>query len=95
MGMFGKRYRSKIADNTPNPKNFNIEKVKQIGNNFVSLIHYPNSTNFEGKKILLTTFNPSHRKELDPHFRPYSGIIARFEPTETGWQLACRTADVL
>jgi hypothetical protein len=68
----------------PNPYNFRISWVKQYGNYFVSKVNYPDATNFEGMKILLTTFDPRGRPVLDPHFAENSGILARFEPSEYG-----------
>jgi hypothetical protein len=77
----------------PNPKNFTLIETKRIGNYWISKVNYPDAKNYEGNKILLTTWNPEDRKEIDPHFTAGSGIIARFEPTKAGWQLAIKTAE--
>lgn len=73
--------------------NSKLMKCQKINNYHVSMINYPAATNFEGNKILLTNFDPREKTGiLDPHFREKTGIIARFEPTEFGWILACQTA---
>lgn len=72
----------------PNPENFNIVGVWPAGNFFVSLVHYPNCVNYEGRKVLVTRHNPSDYTKLDPHFNEdwetNAGLIARFEPTPEG-----------
>jgi hypothetical protein len=94
MGMFPGKY-SHIVDTgyetisvSPNPKNFKILESEKIGKVYVSTIKYPDATNFEGVKVLVTTFDPKKKSELDPHFGENSGIIARFEPTANGLILA-------
>ena len=69
----------------PDPSNFNVVKVEQVGSLFVSLVEYPNCTNYEGKKLLVSKFDPRERVTLDPHFAKRSGLIARFVPTDIGW----------
>ena len=61
---------------------------------FVSEIQYPDCYNFEGRKVLLTTFDPRNRRTLDPHFELDSGILARFEPTADGWIMAKQIAEL-
>ena len=41
----------KFVDKNPNPSEYKIEGSKQIGNNLVVEINYPNCSNFEGKKF--------------------------------------------
>jgi hypothetical protein len=102
MGLFKKpSWTSSYLDSSikpnvnPNPNNFRIEAAKKIGSFWVSIIRYPNCTNFEGKKVLLTEFDPRNRTFLDPHFTPGSGLIARFEPTVKGVELAKQMANFL
>lgn len=86
--LFGghKNYSPNITD--PNPRNFVIKKSKSYVTCWVSLINYPDAKNYEGNKILITTWDPNTRSVIDPHFDKDSGIIARFEPTDEGWELA-------
>lgn len=70
-------------------------KSKKVGTNWVSKINYPNCTNYEGNKILVTSFYPGHKSSLDPHFCPNSGIIARFEPTDEGFENALNFAELI
>lgn len=79
----------------PDPKVFTILKTEQIGDVFVTKIQYPNCSNYEGTKIIVSDFNPKRRKTLDPHFTENSGIIARFVPTNEGWKMAITFASTL
>lgn len=83
----------------PDPKNFVIEQHYECGNYVVLLVKYPDCTNYEGKKILLyqdvDLKNLKKQKSLDPHFsenKKFHSPIARFQPTEEGWNLACGVA---
>lgn len=88
-------YITKTISGNPNPSNFKILEVFQFGNYFVSELKYPDCYNFEGSKILLTSFDPRNRSTLDPHFEKGSGILARFEPSVEGWELAKKCAKIL
>jgi hypothetical protein len=83
----------KILPN-PDPHRFNIIRIEQHDSLLIALINYPNATNYEGNKILVfeNIMESQFRKEkfIDPHFCPCNHIspIARFEPTDRGWQMA-------
>jgi len=81
----------KVEAPNPNPINFRLIEVLQIGRNIVAEIEYPDCNNFEGIKICVYR---NLRKEdllkikvIDPHFSK-DGIsispFARFEPTHEG-----------
>lgn len=79
----------------PNPENFDITRIELIGDYMVVKVNYPDCTNYEGNKIMvykdITVKELSSAKILDPHFFEGNGVkspIARFEPTEEGWQMA-------
>jgi hypothetical protein len=82
----------------PDPQRFFIRQHAEIGRHcLVLLVQYPNCTNFEGSKILVyvgVTYDEIRKADrLDPHFtdRPGSQTpLARFRPTEEGWNLAIR-----
>lgn len=76
----------------PNPNNYTVVTSQQVGDLFVSKIRYPNCTNFEGIKIIISDFNPKRRTTIDPHFTQNGGIIARFMPTDEGWSMAINFA---
>ncbi len=96
-------------DQTPNPdpNNYKIKKATgyKIGDKkyLLVLIEYPDCTNYEGKKILVydgidKSFYLTNQKLIDPHFsenKNYISPIARFEPTEKGWKMACAFIEVL
>lgn len=81
----------------PNPENFTIERVQRAGSYVCALVHYPDATNFEGRKVIV--FNDTTEEDvtgtevLDPHFAEDGNIIARFRPDEEGWQDALSYAD--
>lgn len=85
----------------PNPANFRIVRQALIeGRGLVMEVHYPDCTNYEGRKVLLYVCK-SHRRydeitlsrTLDPHFsKSVPSPVARFEPTDYGWSLACKAA---
>ena len=89
---------SKVGDidlPNPDPKNYVIEKLQMIGDYLVVEITYPDCTNYEGRKILVyenvTAKQLRKQKSIDPHFasnKRFHSPIARFEPTEYGWELA-------
>jgi hypothetical protein len=90
-------YNTKSVSNLPNPdpKNYIIKRYIQIDKYLLIEINYPDCTNYEGNKILLyenITLNQlKSQKLIDPHFsenKNYVSPIARFEPTDKGWELA-------
>ena len=79
----------------PDPKNFLIKLVVEFNGYFVALVEYPNCTNFEGKKIIVfrglkNADELLKATEIDPHFTENSKVVARFRPTEDGWEDALR-----
>lgn len=79
----------------PNPTRFKILKTKQVGHYLIAIINYPDSTNFEGNKILvyrdITDSEFRNLRVIDPHFSNEKGVhspIARFEPTIEGMNIA-------
>lgn len=81
-----------VAPN-PDPLNFQILDLGQVGKHVVAEIKYPDCTNFEGVKICVfantTCSEISGRRNIDPHFSENgTGPIARFEPTKRGVALA-------
>lgn len=95
MGLFKRTSWSKsyITDSlNPNPNEFNVIREVKINGFFISEVHYPNCTNFEGHKILVTKESVSNTKYLDPHFTKESDLIARFIPNDYGWEAANKLA---
>lgn len=84
-----------IAKALPSPDNFMIEESVKIGKVWVSVIRYPGAEFFEGRKIILTRWDPRDKKSIDPHFIPGNGLIARFEPTLDGHFLAKEVATMM
>lgn len=83
----------------PNPNNYKILRCEQIGKYLVLELQYPDCTNYEGKKILLfkdiKLMDLVNQGSIDPHFSnndAYHSPIARFAPTEAGWEMAVFTA---
>lgn len=90
MGLFSGRWKSTFGSDSrnPNPRNYEVLRERNIGHLFVSEVKYPNCTNYEGHKILVTERSVRGRSELDPHFTADSDIIARFVPNDEGWSMA-------
>jgi len=72
----------------PDPYKFRIVKTSKINGLHISMINYPNCTNYEGNKLLVTTYDPRNRLSIDPHFSGDGGLVARFQPTLIGWESA-------
>lgn len=89
-----------IPPGNPNPSNFKIIRSVDIGSYVVAEIHYPDSTNYEGRKICVydsgSSSMLSRHQFIDPHFVDPSERmmtpVARFRPTELGWAMACAFA---
>ena len=94
---------SKVGDidlPNPDPKNYVIEKLQMIGDYLVVEITYPDCTNYEGKKCMLykdiEIQDLIEQGSIDPHFcdnNNFHSPIARFEPTERGWNMAVYIAE--
>lgn len=79
----------------PKPNNFRILASFQFGNYLLLSIEYPDCTNYEGKKILVykdcDITDLMKQWSIDPHFsenKAYHSPVARFVPSEEGWQMA-------
>lgn len=79
----------------PDPNNYQIIQAEEIGNFLVLRIKYPDCTNYEGTKILVfkdvKAIDLLKQKLIDPHFfedKKYKSPVARFVPTNEGWQMA-------
>ena len=80
--------------NNPNPANFELQKVVQVGAHLVAEVRYPDATNYEGVKVMvylhLSASQLYQATSLDPHFQEAGGGMgrtkspapfARFSPT--------------
>jgi len=95
----------KSTGGNPDPKNWKIIRSEEIGTHLIVMMQYPDCTNYEGKKILLyentTLIGLLGQKLIDPHFFPnsndfkYKSPIARFEPTDRGWEMARKLVRLL
>lgn len=93
-------YYTKVETNDPDPFNFKIKKIVASGLYVLLMVNYPDATNYEGNKVLLMRRTDEtvidFGESLDPHFlgTPESPI-ARFEPTDFGWELGIQTMKFL
>jgi hypothetical protein len=92
----------KVELGNPDPTDYKLIFATDIGNILVMKINYPNCTNFEGNKILvfkdISLIGLINQKFIDPHFNNSKEIkspIARFEPTEEGWDNALKFAELI
>jgi hypothetical protein len=82
----------------PDPKNFKIVRMETVGNFVLILINYPDCLNYEGNKIIAVRASERAKLEdqlrgagIDPHFcdnQKYVSPVARFMPTNEGWDMA-------
>ena len=84
------------SENLPRADRWKIIKHLEIGDYLIISINYEDCTNYEGNKILVfksSLKKVTNQKYIDPHFsdnKKYIHPIARFIPTEEGWQLAVK-----
>jgi len=81
----------------PNPFKFKLVAHETICGKSIVLLQYPDCNTFDGLKLVLlkTTWVPTDK--FDPHFlSPDHSVLARFEPTVTGWRLArmCAASEI-
>jgi len=84
----------------PNPRKFRIMRHTHVHNFLIVEVRYPDCINYEGRKILvyenIDLAKLKAQGHIDPHFssstRFYSPI-ARFVPTERGWDMAFAFVD--
>jgi hypothetical protein len=70
-----------------NEEVFNVLREAKIGEFLILWVYYPNCPN--GNKIMVFTgYYPDTSKKILPHFGREDSPVARFEPTERGWQFA-------
>lgn len=76
----------------PDPSRYEVLDTEKYGNYSVLKIKYLDCTNYEGVKILVFNVDFSKlmkQKRLDPHFsddKTLHSPIARFAPTDEGWE---------
>lgn len=95
-----KKKRKKKIKGNPDPFNFEIKKYNEIGKYIVLLVNYPDATNYEGDKIMLYENSIEGIRSLDrldPHFfdNGSKSPIARFKPTDEGWNQAVKLAKLI
>jgi len=83
----------------PNPNKYEILKYAEVGNYLIVMLNYPDCLNYEGDKILVYKHckikDLLKQKSIDPHFsssKKFYSPVARFEPTEWGWNTAVKMA---
>lgn len=84
------------TNGNPDPKHFRLKRIDYVCGFLIIKVQYPDCLNYEGCKILVydkgvTWTDLDKQKVIDPHFsgdKKYISPIARFEPTERGWNMA-------
>lgn len=85
----------------PNPARFKIVRSFALGEWLAAEIVWPDASNFEGRKVALYRSSLAQLQAaaiLDPHFSETPGPlvpIARFVPTEEGWDMALSLMELL
>lgn len=92
---------SNSSENLPRADRWKILKYLEIGDYLIISLNYEDCSNYEGNKILVfksTLKKITHQKYIDPHFsdnKKYIHPIARFIPTEEGWDMAVKLVNNL
>lgn len=80
----------------PDPYKYTISSVEEYEHYFIALLLYHGCTTFNGYKLLL--IDKDKIKDdiaIDPHLLGNGHfVIARFEPTPEGWDMARRSINV-
>ena len=82
---------SEVRAPNPDPSRWALIKINKYQHITVALVKYKDCTNFEGEKILVfkSSIDLDESKDLDPHFsKDNTSPIARFIPTDEGWNMA-------
>lgn len=87
----------------PDPNNYQLVRAEEHAGYLIVMIKYPDCTNYEGNKILifrdLTLIQLVNQRLIDPHFFPddkkHKSPVARFVPTEEGWNMAVMLAKMM
>ena len=98
MGIFKNKYKgcstfvgTNIVEVNPDPSKFKILDFEQIGSCLVLKVLYDSipKDRFERIKIIVmksTIKDLLNKMFLDPHFSEDGTIVARFTPTDSGWE---------
>lgn len=91
-----------VSTSNPDPTNWKRIRDLRIGRNLVIWLNYPDCKNYEGDKILVFEkcgwSDLVKQKKIDPHFstnKNFKSPIARFEPSERGWDWAVNFATTI
>jgi hypothetical protein len=80
----------------PDPRNYKIIKAEDMFDHLILMVYFPGCDSYEGLKILIfdegvTLHDIARQGSIDPHFSKnpnYISPLARFEPTDRGWEMA-------
>lgn len=76
----------------PDPNRFKVLRIEVCGQYQIVEVRYDGCTTFNGRKLLLMRLSEIG-KSLDPHLLGNGHpVVARFEPTKIGWEMARRSA---
>ena len=76
----------------PQPSKFEVLKIEKHSEHQIVEVRYEGCTTFGGRKLLLMRV-VEIKGALDPHLLGEGHpVIARFEPTPDGWEMARRVA---
>ena len=95
MGLFKRRcwFSPTVPAPNPDPSRYTIIRNAVVNRHRIVEVQYLDCTNYDGRKIMLYETAEMLRGKIDPHFNETQrSPIARFEPTERGWELACELA---
>ena len=98
LGMFGGRYDERTEMEPYVAPSYIVRKRLYINGYTIMKVWYRAATNCGGFKILVMPGcldDMSKHDMEDPHFADKGGPIARFHPSQDGWENAIRFAETL
>lgn len=83
---------TKKSDSEPDYDQHTVLKEASVGRYYLYMIKYHQCGSYNGTKILVYE-GEKPKEQPDPHFlEEKKSPIARFEPTERGWEMAIKFA---
>ena len=98
LGMFGGRYDDQVEMEPYKAPDYIVRKRLYLNGYTIVKVWYRAATNCYGNKILVMNGcldDPSKGQVADPHFADSGGPVARFHPSQDGWDNAIRFVETL
>ena len=88
----------RVCAQQPSIRDFEVLRRVRNGDHVLVEVRYGNTSTYEGRKIMILKMTDAELDAaltLDPHFSKDGPVVARFEPTFQGTQLALNVLALL